>query len=332
MTANGEGVALGTPRSHDRVTAFHVETAGARGRVIRADETIGVILDQHAYPEPVSVLLGEALTLTALLGAALKIDGRLILQTSAQGPVKTIVAQYRSSGDMRGYASFDEAAVRALGNGAARNASALLGEGHLAMTIDPGEGMERYQGVVQLEGETLADAADLYFRQSEQIPTYVRIAVARAYTAGAGDRPAGWGWRAGGLLIQKLSGEGGVSDRGDGEQLDWRAPEGDEDWVRASTLAATVEDHELLDDDLPAEELLYRLFNQERVRAFAPTPLQPVCSCSRGRVEDLLNTFGKTELEGMIEAGRIVVKCEFCARTYEFDPEQVGAQDEAETP
>ncbi len=310
----------------DYVLPFHIETAGARGRLIRADQTIEAILEQHGYPEAVSALLGEALTLTALLGTALKIeDGGLILQTSSDGPVSTLVAQYKSSGDMRGYASFDQEAIDALQNGAARDSAGLLGDGHLAMTIDPGRGMERYQGVVALEGETLAEAADQYFRQSEQIPTFLRVAVARVYTAG--EHGPVWGWRAGGLLVQKLTGEGGISDRVDSEQLDWSAPnDGDEDWVRARTLAATVEDHELLDPDLPPESLLYRLFHEEQVRAFPPSQVQAVCSCSRARIEDILNSFEKTELDGMVEQGRIIVKCEFCNRHYDFDPAEVGGE------
>jgi molecular chaperone Hsp33 len=322
---NNGGAALDGPA--DYVLPFHIETAGARGRIIRADRTIEAILDQHGYPEPVSALLGEALTLTALLGAALKLEGGgLILQTSSDGPVNTLVAQYKSTGDMRGYANFDEEAVKALQNGAARDASELLGGGHLAMTIDPGPGLERYQGVVALEGETLSEAADLYFRQSEQIPTFLRVAVARAYTAGEAGQAATWGWRAGGILVQKLTGEGGLEERADSDQLDWSAPEGDEDWVRARTLAATVEDHELLDGDLPSERLLYRLFHEEQVRAFPSSPIQAVCSCTRARIEDILNSFKKDELDGMVDEGRIIVRCEFCNRHYDFDPAQVGGE------
>ncbi|MDZ4789790.1 MAG: Hsp33 family molecular chaperone [Hyphomicrobiales bacterium] len=328
MTVADNGAGALTLPADDYVLPFQIETAGARGRLIRADKTIEAILEQHNYPEPVSALLGEALTLAALLGTALKIeDGGMILQTSSDGPVSTLVAQYKSSGDMRGYASFDQEAIDALQNGAARDSAGLLGDGHLAMTIDPGAGLERYQGVVALEGETLAEAADLYFRQSEQIPTFLRVAVARAYTAGENGNAPVWGWRAGGLLVQKLTGEGGVSDRADSEQLDWSAPDdGDEDWVRARTLASTVEDHELLDPDLPPERLLYRLFHEEQVRAFPPSQVQAVCSCSRARIEDILNSFEKTELDGMVEQGRILVKCEFCNRHYDFDPAEVGGE------
>ena len=141
------------------------------------------------------------------------------------------------------------------------------------MTIDRGPETERYQGVVPLEGESLTEAADTYFRQSEQLPTFIKLAVARHYRAGQGGRP--WTWRAGGLLVQKLTREGGRAARA---KSGLRA----EDWTRAKALAETVEDHELLDPMLPPDRLLYRLFHEEQVRAFRAVPLRRYCSCSRG--------------------------------------------------
>ncbi len=313
----------------DYVLPFQIERAGARGRLIRADKAVDTILAQHEYPEPVSALLGEAITLTALLGAALKINGRLILQTSSDGPVNTLVAQYKAPGEVRGYASFDEKSLSSQGNGP-RLTAGLLGQGHLAMTIDPGMGMERYQGVVALEGETLAEAADLYFRQSEQIPTFIRVAVARAYTGRSNGQRGNWAWRAGGLLVQKLTGEGGIEGGMPDEEQSRPVVDDDEDWMRARMLASTVEDHELLDPDLPPETLLYRLFHEEEVRAFPATPLQAQCSCSRERVEEILSSFSEADLAAMTEHGRIVVKCEFCNRRYEFDPAQIKSNGEEE--
>lgn len=317
---DGDSAAGIMPGDSDYIVPFHIETAGARGRLIRADRAVNDILSLHDYPEPVSMLLGEAITLAALLGAALKIDGKFILQTISNGPVNTLVAQYKSSGDLRGYANYDENGIAAAKNGAGQDGAELLGHGHLAMTIEPGAGMDRYQGVVALEGPRLADAADLYFRQSEQIPTFLRIAVARAFTGSGNGKGSHWRWRAGGLLVQKLTGEGGLSQKAGGDDLSWRAPDGDEDWVRARTLAATIEDHELLDPSLSAGSLLYRLFHEERVRAFPATEIQAQCSCSRQRIEELLNSFSMMEREDMTEAGQITVRCEFCNRHYHFDP------------
>ena len=196
-------------------------------------------------PEPVSHALGEALALTAMLGSALKTEpGKLILQTKTDGPLDFLVADFEAPGKLRGYANFDKAdagLAEAKGRG---DQGALLGKGHVAMTIDPGGDKDRYQGIVALEREPLVDAAHTYFRQSEQLPTFIRLAVARHYGPGRGRcARAVWHWRAGGLMIQQLPREGGKREdvRSTSEEDD------EENWNRARHLAATVEDHELLD-------------------------------------------------------------------------------------
>ncbi|MGH6803417.1 MAG: Hsp33 family molecular chaperone HslO, partial [Methyloceanibacter sp.] len=218
----------------DLILPFQAEHAEVSGRLVKLGPTVDTILSRHAYPEAVSQLLGEAVALTALLGAALKFEGKFILQASTDGPVDLLVADYQVPGGLRGYARFSPERLAALPPD-----GRLLGDGHLAMTIDRGLETERYQGVVPLEGDSLTEAADTYFRQSEQLPTLIKLAVARHYRAGkAGGRP--WTWRAGGLLIQKLTREGGRSVGGE-------AAFAEEDWTRAKALAETVEDHELLD-------------------------------------------------------------------------------------
>jgi molecular chaperone Hsp33 len=290
----------------DLVLPFQAEQADVLGRLVKLGPTVDTILSRHDYPEPVSRLLGEAVALTALLGAALKFEGKFILQASTDGPVDLLVADYQVPGALRGYARFDAERVAALAPG-----ESLLGEGHLAMTIDRGVETERYQGVVPLEGESLTEAAHTYFRQSEQLPTFIRLAVARHYRAGdAGGR--NWTWRAGGLLVQKLTREGGHS--GGKDTL------AEEDWTRAKALAETVEDHELLDPTLPPDRLLYRLFHEEQVRAYRAVPLESYCSCSRERVEELLKRFSPEELADMVVDGEVWVTCEFCNSRYNFDP------------
>lgn len=305
----------GASKFNDYVLPFQLETSGARGRLVRLGPVVDEILLRHDYPEPVLLLLGEAVTLTAMLGAALKFDDKFTLQTQSNGPVSFLVVHYNSSGHVRGYASFnrDDFAASANGGGATKP---LLGEGHLAMTIDPGAGMERYQGIVALAGNSLVDAAHEYFDQSEQIPTFIRIAVARQFTAGEGAAPGKWAWRAGGLMVQKLSGEGGRQKSDDFSQP---ADKDDDGWRRAQALAATVQDHELLDPTLAPERLLYRLFHEENVRAFQAAPLDAQCNCSRERVENMLNQFSPEELDGMAENNVIVVTCEFCNTHYRFD-------------
>ena len=291
----------------DLILPFQAEQADVVGRLVKLGPTVDTILSRHDYPEPVSKLLGEAVALTALLGAALKFEGKFILQASTDGPVDLLVADYQVPGGLRGYARFSAERLAALPPD-----GPLLGEGHLAMTIDRGLETERYQGVVPLEGETLTEAADTYFRQSEQLPTFIRLAVARHYRAGNADgRP--WTWRAGGLLVQKLTREGGRS-------VSREAAFAHEDWTRARALAETVEDHELLDPMLPADRLLYRLFHEEQVRAFRAIPLESYCSCSRARVEDLLKRFSAEDLAEMVVDGEVWVTCEFCNSRYQFDP------------
>jgi molecular chaperone Hsp33 len=291
----------------DLILPFQAEQADVSGRLVKLGPVVDTILSRHDYPEAVSQLLGEAVALTALLGAALKFEGKFILQASTDGPVDLLVADYQVPGGLRGYARFSpEQAATLPPDGR------LLGEGHLAMTIDRGLDTERYQGAVPLEGDSLTEAADTYFRQSEQLPTFIRLAVARHYRPGQlGGRP--WTWRAGGLLVQKLTREGG---RGPARE----AAFAEEDWTRARTLAETVEDHELLDPLLPPDRLLYRLFHEEQVRAFRAVPLESYCSCSRGRVEELLKRFSAEDLADMVVDGEVWVTCEFCNSRYHFDP------------
>ncbi len=310
----------GAGKFKDYVIPFQLEASGARGRLIRLGPVVDEILTRHAYPDQVLLLLGEAVTLTAMLGAALKFEGKFILQTQSNGAVSFLVVHYSSPGHVRGYAAYNRDDLGTPPNGGEAS-KPLLGEGHLAMTIDPGAGMERYQGIVGLAGNTLVDAAHAYFDQSEQIPTLIRIVVARQFTAGDNGGPGQWSWRAGGLMVQKLTREGGRQGSDDYSQPDADSAD-DDGWRRAQALASTVEDHELLDPTLSPERLLYRLFHEEEVRAFEAMPLDAKCNCSRERVEDMLNQFSAEELDGMAEDDVITVTCEFCSTHYKFDADQ----------
>ena len=308
MTERGseQRIELRVPEG-DLILPFQAEHADVLGRLVKLGPTVDIILSRHDYPEPVSQLLGEAVALTALLGASLKYEGKFILQASTDGPVDLLVADYQVPGGLRGYARFSAERLAELSPD-----GRLLGDVHLAMTNDRGSDTERYQGVVSLEGESLTQAADTYFRQSEQLPTFIKLAVARHYRAGKSvGRP--WTWRAGGLLVQKLTREGGRTSRGE-------AAFQEEDWTRAKALAETVEDHELLDPTLPAERLLYGLFHEERVRAYRAIPLESYCSCSRARVEELLKRFSREDLADMVVDGEVWVTCEFCNSRFRFDP------------
>lgn len=291
----------------DFVAPFQIETGAVRGRIARLGPAVDEVLTRHAYPEPVADLLGEACALAALVGSSLKFDGRLIVQAQGDGPVAYVVADYDTSGALRGYCRFDPVRVASLNHGFARpGAGALLGQGAFIMTIDQGPDMERYQGVTAIEGETLALAAETYFSRSEQTPTRVRLAVGQVDT-GEGRR-----WRAGGLLIQNIA-----EDDARGSTA--------EAWTTAQALFETVGEDELVDPTVSARDLLWRLFHQEGVRLFQAKPLTAFCRCSQERIVEVLNSFPPAERAAMIEPdGRIRVTCEYCARVYEIAPETAG--------
>jgi len=310
----------------DLVLPFRTVKSDVIGRVVRLGTAIDTVLSGHDYPEPVSYALGEALVLTAMLGSALKSEGKFILQTKTDGALDFLVADYMSPGNVRGYANYDKkdaALAKAQGRG---DQGALLGSGHVAMTIDPTGDKNTYQGIVAIEHEPLVQVAHTYFRQSEQLPTFIRLAVARHYAPAGLNLPPTWRWRAGGLLIQKLPRAGGKSRALSAEEHDATLEgEDEEDWTRTRHLAATVEDHEMLDPTLSPERLLYRLFHEEGVRVTPSTPVAAVCRCSRARIKLFLERFGPDELADMREAdGGITVTCEFCSRKYRFATGEVG--------
>lgn len=312
----------------DLIIGFRTLRSNIMGRLVRMGPVADEILTRHDYPAPVIEALGHAVVLATLLGAPLREDARLILQTRTDGPLRFLVVNYESPGKLRGYASFDEERVAAMIRDGSAEQSLLIGSGLLAMTVDSGGDKDRYQGIVRIEGQSLADAALTYFRQSEQLPTYLKLAVARQYRQGAsGD---GWHWRAGGILVQHLSPLGGEVKPAPPGAEDEELPmigEDDDHWQRVSMLASTVEDHELLDPTLSPDDLLWRLFNEEGVvRAVEPVELQGYCRCSRERVSTMLQSFKADELEDMREAdGKIAVNCEFCNATYRFEPREIGS-------
>ncbi len=322
---NADGGQAPAAPSDDLVLPFRTVKSDVIGRVVRLGPVVHAILSRHAYPEPVSHALGEALTLTAMLGSALKAEAKLILQTKTDGALDFLVSHFEPSaplrGQVRGYANFDKADAALAATKGRGDQGALLGEGHLAMTIDPGGGRDSYQGIVGIAREPLLAAAHEYFRQSEQLPTFIRLAVARHYGPPEGGGPRAWHWRAGGLMIQQLPREGRSESHRDSAVSD---EEFEENWNRAYHLAATVEDHELTDPMLPPERLLYRLFHEEGVRVVPATGLAEACRCSRERIALYLERFGAQELADLREPdGALTVTCEFCSRQYRFEPDEV---------
>lgn len=293
------------------IQPFQVEGANLRGRVVRLGSVVDAILGRHDYPDAVSTMLGEALALTATLAGALKFDGIFTLQTKGDGPIGTLVADYRTPGDLRGYAGYNREAFAENGRAAAKPGAGspvprLLGAGYLAFTVDQGPETERYQGIVELTGATLSDCAHKYFQQSEQLEAGIRLAVARVRDD-AGDEH----WRAGGIMIQRLPQYG----------FDNEASE--DAWRRALALMGSARDDELCDPALPAVELLYRLFHEDGVRVYQPTPLIDSCRCSRERVHGVLMSFPPQDIADMVVDGKVVATCEFCNTAYSFQPDEL---------
>ena len=271
-----------------------------RGQMVRLDTALNAVLAAHAYPPPLARLLAEALLVTALLGAILRRDGgQVTLQAQAKGgPVDLLVCDYRA-GEVRGYLAFDADAVIADG----QPLDKLFGDGHLAITLDATAASERYQGIVPLEGASIAEAIEGYFANSEQLPTLIKVAV-------AGD--AATGWIAGGLLVQHLA-----RREQDGERLD--VADLHPDWRHIATLAATTRDAELTDPDLIAESLLWRLFHEEEVRVTEAAAPTRGCRCNPAHIRSVIESFPETERADMRGPdGMIGVDCKFCARVWQI--------------
>jgi molecular chaperone Hsp33 len=291
----------------DLVQPFQIDPFALRGRLVRLGPAIDRILSQHDYPEPVAVLLGEAITLAVLLAGALKYDGVFTLQTKGDGPIRLMVADVSTAGAVRGYAQYDRVRLDAAPAGSAGSVPDLLGAGYIAFTVDQGEHTDRYQGIVELAGATLAECAGHYFRQSEQLQAGIKLAVARDGADGA--------WRAGGLMLQRVPPEGGYGVIADDVEDGWR---------RAMVLMSSATAAELTDPILPPRRLLYRLFHEEGVRVYDTHPLAASCRCSRARIETILRAFPPEELDDMRKEKVITVTCEFCNRRYDFDAADFG--------
>jgi len=308
----------------DAVIPFEVNALDLRGRLTRLGPALDELLGKHDYPPAVGKLLGEAIVLTTLLGSSLKFEGRFILQTQTDGPVSFLIVDFQAPDRLRAYARYDSGRLKP-----GADSGALLGKGHLAMTIDQGPDMSRYQGLVALDGGGLEAAAHEYFLRSEQIPTRVRIAVGEEWRGGEGGKHR---WRAGGLLVQFLPKAPERARQADLHPGD--APEGtvphtvaeDDAWVEGQSLVSTVEDIELIDPALSGERLLYRLFHERGVRVFKPLPIHAQCSCSRDAVSSMLKSFEAKERAEMVKDGKVVVTCEFCSSVYEFTPKEAGVE------
>jgi molecular chaperone Hsp33 len=296
----------------DFVLPFDIAKAGVRGRLVRLDAASARALSARALPEAAARVAGEAVALGALLGTALKLDGRLTIQTKGDGPLDLVTADYYGADEnrhrgVRGYARLDASRFEALAD---KDFAKLAGKGALAITIEPKVGGKTYQGIVELSPDGIGASAETYFAQSEQLPTVIKLAAAPLYLAGD-PMPH---WRAGGIMLQMTpeSAKAGIESRSD-------------DWDRLSLLLKTVEDIELVDTCLAPETLLWRLFHEDEVRVQPPEPVTFRCDCDAGRITQVLKAYAPEERAGLADPdGVIRARCEFCGKTHEIGPESLA--------
>jgi len=303
----------GGPSSSDEsALPFQLDALGVRGRLVRLGPALDAIIERHGYPLAVARPLAEAMVLCAALATSLKYDGIFTLQIAGDGPIRLLVTDLTTDGALRGYAQFDSWKLAvALGAGKSEAPDGyvpkLFGRGTLTFTVDQGQHTQRYQGVVPLEGASLADCAHTYFRQSEQLPTGIKIATRRAVVDGTAH------WRSAALMVQQMPELDAGRIHVDREQRE-------DDWRRAVILMASATEAEMLDPGLPAETLLHRLFHQEQPRQFARRPFMARCRCSRERIDRVLRSIRREELDDLRDSsGKVAVKCEFCSTEYTYD-------------
>lgn len=292
----------------DHVQPFMLDVSQLRGRMVRLNSVAQTIASYHNYPVPVTHLLVEALSLTALLAGMLKYDGIFTLQVRGNGPIRLIVCDLTTNGHLRGTVTLDQEALDSfLADKPADMLfamSELCGEGYLAFTVDQKKSTDRYQGIVPLEGDTLSEAVRHYFTQSEQIKTAFEVAVGQD-TNGQ--------WHGAAIMLQQLALEGGHETISAETVVD--------DWRRTMLLLNTASPAEMLDPGLPVNDVLYRLFHEEGVRVFPPTPIIAKCRCSRKKIAPIIEGLSLEEKQELAEKGKITVICEFCNKHYRFPVE-----------
>lgn len=287
----------------DQCLPFQIEGQDIKGRIVRLGRSVNDILSKHNYPDTVSKMLGETLAFTALIGSLMKYEGILTTQMKGEGPVRVLVSDYYKNaenaiGNIRGYASYED------GITAGDNLEEMFGEnGYLGITIDQGKFMERYQGIVKLEGDNITSAAEEYFRSSEQLPTKIMLAC---------NKDENGKWQAGAIMIQHYA-RSAVSEHGRDES------ETDDHWNTASILLGSLNEEELLDQNLSLQNLLIRLYHETGVRIFEHVDVAAGCRCSEDKIRTALASLDLEELQDIAEEGTINVTCDFCTKIHKFE-------------
>jgi len=287
---------------------FQLNDAHFRGRLVRLGSVMNDIISRHSYPPIVAKMLAETMLLCIALAGALKYEGIFTLQAKGDGAVSSLVADITSAGALRAYAMYDAERVATEDPGTDATAL-LLGHGHIAFTVDQGKHSELYQGIVQLTGRTMGEVVANYFRQSEQIATGFVVAAEQVDNA----------WRGGVVMLQKMPDKAGASQEDDvGNPI-----VNEDDIRRAMLLLGTTTPAELMNVDLAGNDLLYRLFHAEGLEVYESNALRDECRCSRGRVERVLRSLTREEIEELAENNVVDVTCEFCNRHFTFTPDEL---------
>lgn len=293
----------------DFIQSFELQSSNIRGRIFRSFSVVNEILSAHSYPEEVSRLTAEAMTLCALLSSMLKFEGIFTFQIQGDGPVSMLVADMTSDGSIRGCSAFNREKLET----AVYNAPAeLLGKGYLAFTVDQGQYADRYQGIVEMKGDSLIATVQHYFTQSEQIATGLIIHIEKQESA----------WVASGIMLQY------VPEQADTHSLD-KSNVDEDDWRRAMILLGSITQPEMLSKELTSEDILFRLFHEEGVLVYDKKELTHKCRCDNERVHNVLLSMKPDDLEDMTVNGEIVMTCEFCSRDYVFNPVDIKKEIEA---
>jgi len=297
----------------DFIQPFMIDHSSIRGRLVRLEKTVNDILSAHNYPPAVSVHLAEQLVLSALLSATLSGDGILTVQAKGDGPVRFIVVDVMAGGTIRGYASVDKAALKkSLGRSKAKKhaLSKILGKGYVAVTLDQGGDAQRYQGIVELQGDTLSEALKGYLIQSQQVEIVLHVAV---------EAPDKYhkNWRAGGIIIERIAQAGG-------KEQEFTPEEQDELWQRTGLFMKTLKDAEMLSVHITPQNLLYRLFNEDGVWVYKLQLLKAGCRCSRARVKMVLKSIPKEELLSVLDNDKLSIDCQFCNKKETFTKAEIN--------
>lgn len=312
----------------DTVLPFQLDVSDIRGRVVRLDGALDEILSQHVYPPQIEALVAETALLTALIGQSIKLRWKLSLQVRGKGPARLIATDYYGPSDdgeparIRAYASYDADRLDP-----DASAYSQVGEGYFAVMLDQGAGMTPYQGFTPIAGNSLADCAQTYFAQSEQLPTRFALTFGKSQMPG---QPAQW--RGGGVMLQHMPqvGQSVASPEGTGEgglltHTDILAGEPAENWTRVNALLDTVEELELIGPTVAPTELLIRLFHEEGPRVFDATSVHFGCSCSAEKVHQTMSIYSQKDIAHMTTPeGIVTADCQFCGAHYEFDPKTLG--------